>query len=77
MVTGTPGGTAVKAPGALKMLIARLLPERKRWEMFIKNALQDPDYLKDGDLMLASAKTADGRIDLGAQHNRIVPQGAA
>ena len=76
IVTGTPGGTAVKAPGGIKMLIARLLPDRKRWELFIKNALQDPDYLKDGDVMLTSAKTADGSIDLGTQRNTIVPQEA-
>lgn len=74
VVTGTPGGTAVKAPGPLKMLIARMLPDHKRWPIFINNALKDPDYLKDGDQMLASAKTADGRIDLGVQHNRIVAQ---
>ena len=76
IVTGTPGGTAVKAPGGIKMLIARLLPDRKRWELFVKNALQDPDYLKDGDVMLTSAKTADGSIDLGTQRNTIVPQEA-
>jgi 2,4-diketo-3-deoxy-L-fuconate hydrolase len=72
VVTGTPGGTAVKAPGGLKMLVARLLPDRKRWQLFIKGALRDPDYLQDGDTMQASAKTADGSIDLGSQHNRIV-----
>ncbi len=74
VATGTPGGTAVKAPGGLKMLVARLLPDARRWRLFIKGALQDPDYLKDGDDMRAWAKTADGQIDLGAQHNRIVPQ---
>ena len=74
VVTGTPGGTAVKAPAPIKMFIARLLPDRKRWEMFIKGALQDPDYLNDGDRMVATAKTADGAIDLGAQHNTIVRQ---
>ena len=73
IVTGTPGGTAVKAPGAFKMLIARLLPDARRWQMFISNALNDPDYLKDGDAMQAWAKTPDGKIDLGTQHNRIVP----
>jgi len=77
IVTGTPGGTAVKSPGAMKMLIARMLPDSKRWELFIKGALADPDYLKDGDRMVASAKTADGRIDLGLQHNTIVPGGDA
>jgi 2-keto-4-pentenoate hydratase/2-oxohepta-3-ene-1,7-dioic acid hydratase in catechol pathway len=76
VVTGTPGGTAVKSPGALKMLIARLLPDAKRWKMFIEHALNDPDYLKDGDQMLASARTADGSLDLGQQRNRIVSGGA-
>ena len=74
IVTGTPGGTAVKSPGALKMFIARLLPDAKRWKMFIENALQDPDYLKEGDEMRAVARTSDGALDLGEQHNRIVPE---
>ena len=59
------------------MFIARLLPDAKRWAMFIEGALKDPDYLKDGDKMVAWAKTADGRIDLGAQHNTIVGGGAS
>jgi 2-keto-4-pentenoate hydratase/2-oxohepta-3-ene-1,7-dioic acid hydratase in catechol pathway len=72
IVTGTPGGTAVKSPGALKMFIARLLPDQKRWAMFIEGALKDPDYLNDGDQMVAWAKSADGELDLGTQHNTIV-----
>ena len=72
IVTGTPGGTAVKAPGGLRMLVARLLPDAKRWQLFIKGALKDPAYLQDGDVMEAWAKTPDGRIDLGAQRNLIV-----
>ncbi len=59
IVTGTPGGTAVKSPGALKM--------------FITGALKDPDYLKDGDRMRLVARTADGSLDLGEQHNLIIP----
>ena len=59
------------------MLIARMLPDAKRWKMFIEHSLNDPDYLKDGDQMLASAKTADGSLDLGQQRNRIVSGGAA
>jgi len=76
VVTGTPGGTAVKAPGAVKMFIARLLPDAKRWKIFIDHALKDPDYLRDGDQMVASARTADGSLDLGQQRNRIVSGGA-
>ena len=74
VVTGTPGGTAVKAPPPLKMFIARLLPDARRWKMFIAGALKDPDYLKDGDRMVAVARTPDGRLDLGEHHNTIVPQ---
>ncbi len=74
VVTGTPGGTAVKAPGAVKMFIARLLPDSKRWPMFIRGALKDPDYLEDGDRVYAVAKTADGAIDLGEHHNTIIRQ---
>lgn len=77
VVTGTPGGTAVKAPTKAKMFIARLLPDHKRWELFIKGALQDPDYLRDGDRILARARTADGSIDLGEQHNTVVRGAAA
>ncbi len=74
VVTGTPGGTAAKAPGKMKMFIARLLPDAKRWPMFIKGAMKDPDYLKDGDRIHAVAKTADGSIDLGEHNNTIVRQ---
>ena len=77
IVTGTPGGTAVKSPGALKMFIARLLSDQKRWGMFIEGAMKDPDYLKDGDQMVAWAKSADGKLDLGTQHNVIVRGGAS
>ncbi len=72
VVTGTPGGTAVKAPGKLTMFLLRLVSDSTRWQLFIKNSLKDPDYLKDGDVMLARARTADGRIDLGEQRNTIV-----
>jgi len=72
IVTGTPGGTAVKSPGALKLFVARLLPDARRWAMFIANALKDPDYLQDGQVMTATARTADGTLDLGQQQNRVV-----
>ena len=74
IVTGTPGGTAVKAPSPLKMFIGRLLPDARRWSMFIEGALKDPDYLKDGDVMSLWARTADGQLDLGSQRNTIVAE---
>jgi 2-keto-4-pentenoate hydratase/2-oxohepta-3-ene-1,7-dioic acid hydratase in catechol pathway len=74
VVTGTPGGTAVKSPGALKMFIGRLLPDAKRWQSFIAGALKDPDYLKEGDRMHLWARTPDGRLDLGEHRNLVVAQ---
>jgi len=31
-------------------------------------------YLKPGDVVESRIRTADGRIDLGVQHNRIVAE---
>lgn len=36
LLTGTPSGCALKAPGKLKQIFASFLPEHKKWEVFIK-----------------------------------------
>ena len=74
IVTGTPGGTAVKAPSALKVFIAKQLSESRRWKLFIAAAKQDPDYLQNGDQLHLRAATADGAINLGEHHNTVVSQ---
>lgn len=73
VLTGTPGGTAVKAPSnKLLLLAARLMPEHKKWEMFIRKQQDVPAYLKNGDVISARISSRDGRINLGEQVNTVV-----
>ncbi|MEN8722091.1 MAG: fumarylacetoacetate hydrolase family protein [Alphaproteobacteria bacterium] len=72
IATGTPSGCALSAPSAGKQKIAGLLPEAKKWDMFIKMQLKRPQYLQPGDKMETSIRSADGAIDLGVQRNTIV-----
>ncbi|MCU7826752.1 fumarylacetoacetate hydrolase family protein [Kitasatospora sp. DSM 101779] len=67
LLTGTPGGTALKSPGRLLTTLAALLPPHKRWQKFFARQLANPDYLKDGDAVTARIATDDGVIDLGEQ----------
>ncbi len=69
LLTGTPGGVALQPPGALVQRIAGLLPEAKRWELFVKGQARSSAYLKPGDRVVAAIRTDDGAVDLGAQHN--------
>lgn len=72
IATGTPGGTAIKAPSKLVMMIAQLLPQATAWKLFLKKSMKNPDYLQPNDEILATIRTGDGSIDLGFQHNLVV-----
>ena len=74
LATGTPAGCALSIPSPAKQKIGALLPEKKKWEIFFKVQAKRPQYLKDGDVVEASIRTADGRVDLGVQRNRIVAE---
>ncbi|MFE7171304.1 fumarylacetoacetate hydrolase family protein [Streptomyces sp. NPDC057616] len=67
LLTGTPGGTALKSPGRLLTTLAALLPPHKRWQKFFARQQANPDYLKDGDAVTARIATDDGVLDLGQQ----------
>lgn len=67
LLTGTPGGTALKSPGRLPTTLAALLPPHKRWQKFFARQQANPDYLKDGDIVTARIATDDGVLDLGEQ----------
>lgn len=67
LLTGTPSGCALKAPGKLKQIFASFLPEHKKWEVFIKGQKRRKEYLQPGDLIKANIRTPDGKIDLGEQ----------
>jgi 2-keto-4-pentenoate hydratase/2-oxohepta-3-ene-1,7-dioic acid hydratase in catechol pathway len=74
LATGTPAGCALSIPSPLMQRIAALLPERMKWDAFMRVQARRPQYLKPGDVVEASIRSADGAIDLGVQRNRIVEE---
>ncbi len=70
--TGTPAGCALRVPSPAKQKLGGLLPEKKKWEIFLKVQSRRTQYLKPGDIVEAHIGTADGAIDLGTQRNRVV-----
>ncbi len=69
LLTGTPGGTALKAPPHLVEVAATMLPPATKWRIFFEKQAKNPDYLRDGDIVTASIATPDGAVDLGTQVN--------
>jgi len=69
LLTGTPGGTALQAPGRVVELVAAFLPTPLKWRLFIDKQAGVPQYLHAGDLVTATIATADKAIDLGVQAN--------
>jgi 2-keto-4-pentenoate hydratase/2-oxohepta-3-ene-1,7-dioic acid hydratase in catechol pathway len=72
LLTGTPGGTALKAPAKIAGTIAGLLPPATRWRLFFGREAANPRYLRDGDVITATIASPDGRLDLGTQHNTVI-----
>ncbi|WP_055490704.1 fumarylacetoacetate hydrolase family protein [Streptomyces sp. TP-A0356] len=71
LLTGTPGGTALKAPPKPVEKISALLPPAVKWKAFFKGQAKNPRYLRNGDLITATIATPDGRIDLGEQRTLV------
>lgn len=70
--TGTPGGVAIKAPSARAQRIARILmDEKKMFKVFMKRQMENPNYLKDGDVLRLTMRSGDGAIDLGVMETRV------
>ncbi len=70
--TGTPGGVAIQAPSPRAARIGRILmSEKKMMQTFLKKQLESPRYLKDGDVIRCTARTADSAIDLGVMETRV------
>lgn len=74
LATGTPAGCALSVPSPTRQKMAAMLPEKAKWEMFLKVQAARPQYLKPGDVVEARIHSSDGRIDLGTQRNRIVAE---
>ncbi|WP_336631243.1 MULTISPECIES: fumarylacetoacetate hydrolase family protein [unclassified Microbacterium] len=67
LLTGTPGGTALKAPPAIVEKIAALLPAPVKWRAFFRSQERNTRYLQDGDVVESTIVSSDGRLDLGRQ----------
>ncbi|MBV6761641.1 fumarylacetoacetate hydrolase family protein [Rhodococcus opacus] len=67
LLTGTPGGTALKAPAKPIEILGSLLPPAVKWKNFFASQSKNPKYLQDGDVVELSVATDDGALDLGIQ----------
>ena len=77
VLTGTPHGCALQVPrGGFKMLVARMMPERRKMGAVHRLPAEERSLLQPGDVMTATIRSSDGKIDLGTQHNTIVQAGA-
>lgn len=71
LMTGTPSGCALSIPSPLLVKVSGLLPEQKKWQIFIQKQKSNGRYLCNGDEVESSIQSADGKIDLGQQKHRI------
>ena len=72
VLTGTPGGTALKAPAKAMEKLAALLPPATKWRIFFRRQAANPLYLQDGDVITASISDPGSGLDLGTQRNVVV-----
>ena len=75
IATGTPAGCALAIPKPGKQKVAGLLPEAKKWELFLKAQESRSQYLRPGQTVTSHIGSADGSIDLGSQRNVVVREG--
>jgi len=72
LLTGTPGGTALRAPGKVTGTLAALLPPATRWKLFFRRQAANPRYLRDGDVITATIASPDAQLDLGTQRTTVI-----
>ena len=73
LATGTPAGCALSIPSPNIQKLSALIPEKKKWKVFMKIQEKQP-YLNKGDLVEATISTPCGEIDLGKQRNRVISE---
>lgn len=74
VLTGTTGGVAMNlSPDTLRKVSDLTFPAEEKLKFFVEDQLKDGNkYLKDGDVVRASIRSLDGKIDLGEQRNTVV-----
>ena len=71
LMTGTPSGCALSIPSPLLVKMSSLLPEHKKWELFIKKQKATGRYLNVGDVLELQIQSHDQLIDLGTQRHTV------
>jgi 2,4-diketo-3-deoxy-L-fuconate hydrolase len=74
MMTGTPAGCALGLPSPVVVRLSALLPEAKKWELFLKSQRSRKQYLKAGDTVESTIVSRDGKINLGRQSHVIASE---
>lgn len=74
IMTGTPSGCALKLPSPFLVRLGSLLPESKKWALFIKKQLARPQYLQPGDRITSTIHNADKNLDLGEQSHCVIQE---
>jgi 2-keto-4-pentenoate hydratase/2-oxohepta-3-ene-1,7-dioic acid hydratase in catechol pathway len=71
IATGTPAGVAMQLPPPWLVKLMQLVPENKKWSMFIRKQKKSGRYLETGDLVECSIAADDGSVSLGKLSNRV------
>ncbi|MFE9790031.1 fumarylacetoacetate hydrolase family protein [Nocardia salmonicida] len=71
LLTGTPGGTALKAPAKPIEILGSLVPPALKWKIFFNKQASNPRYLQGGDVVELTVSTPDGVLDLGIQRTTV------
>ncbi|MEH8015758.1 fumarylacetoacetate hydrolase family protein [Rheinheimera muenzenbergensis] len=71
VMTGTPSGCALGLPAPWVVRLMALLPEAKKWALFVNAQKRRPQYLKPLDVVESRIVSPDGKIDLGWQSHVI------
>jgi 2-keto-4-pentenoate hydratase/2-oxohepta-3-ene-1,7-dioic acid hydratase in catechol pathway len=74
LMTGTPSGCALGLPSPTLIKVSGLLPEAKKWALFMQAQLRRPQYLKLGDRIESTIVSRDGRISLGRQNHVVASE---
>ncbi|MBM9502633.1 fumarylacetoacetate hydrolase family protein [Leptospira sp. 201903071] len=74
LLTGTPSGCALRAPGKFIQALGGFLSEKTKWKLFVKAQSRRSQYLKPGDVVRSTIRSRDHKIDLGEQILSVVPE---
>jgi 2-keto-4-pentenoate hydratase/2-oxohepta-3-ene-1,7-dioic acid hydratase in catechol pathway len=77
LLTGTPGGVALRPPTGMARRLGSLLSPARRMRAFVTSQRKRAEYLHDGDIVTSTIATPDGAIDLGRQEWQVTSTAAA